>query len=347
MPNVDVNKYRALCEEIMRKNGLRPAVAAAVADCMVMTDRFGVWSHGTANLAKYMKKVAAGGFRADADPEKTDEGPTWLRLDGKEGLGMYNGRVAMDMAIEKAKNAGMAFVTVKNSGHFGACSAYTVYAAEKGYMAVAMSNTNKLMCVPGGKGSIIGNSPVSYAIPRKSGHPVFMDIALSQAAKLKVLDLRKKGLEVPPGWVVDKDGLPTTTPEGNDFSLCPMAAHKGYCLSFFVEYLTAVLSGGALSPGSWLFGPEDQSPRVSHAFFVMDVKRIAGEEAFERFETYTDSIVSSPKAAGSDKIYYPGEINWISFDKTGKEGLPLPAATEAAVREAAEAVGLSLDGCYC
>ncbi len=344
MTKVDLGKYSDLIEEIMLKNGIRKAVAEQITDCMIMTDRFGVWSHGTVNLAKYLKKYAAGGFR-DADPVTVDEGPTWARLDGKDGFGMYNGRAAIDLAIKKAQDAGMAFVTVKNSGHFGACAAYTVYAAEKGYLAIALSNTNKNMCAPGGKGNVIGNSPISYAIPRKDGRPIFMDIALSQVAKLKIVDYQKRGLEIPEGWAVDKEGLPTTKPQGNEFSLSPMSAHKGYCLSFFVEYLTAVLSGGALAPMSWLFGPEEASPGLSHSFFVMDVRRIAGEELFERTEAYTEGIVSSPKAAGSDKIYYPGEINWIAYDKTGKEGLNRPDGTAAAVSEAAKSAGLSLESC--
>ena len=345
MTKVDLKKYGTLVNEILVKGGIKKEIAEQIADCMIMTDRFGIWSHGTVNLAKYMKKYAAGGFRGDVEPTVADDGPTWARLDGHDGFGMYNGRVAIDLAMKKAQKSGMAFVTVKNSGHFGACAAYTVYAAEKGYLAIAMSNTNKNMCVPGGKGNVIGNSPVSYAIPRKEGHPIFMDIALSQVAKLKIVDYQKKGLEVPEGWAVDKDGLPTTKPQGNDFSLCPMSAHKGYCMSFFVEYMTAVLSGGVLSPISWLFGPLEQSPGTSHSFFVMDVKHIAGEELFDRTEAYTEGIVSSPKAAGSDKIYYPGEINWISFDKTEKDGLILPDTTAAAVNEAAENAGLSLDSC--
>ena len=345
MLKVDVNKYRALCKEIMLGSGLREPVAEQVTDCFLMTDRFGIWSHGTKNLPKYIKKFTAGGFRGEAEPTVIDEGPTWIRLDGNNGFGMYNGRKAVDMAIEKAKDSGMAFVTVNNSGHFGACAVYTVYAAEKGYMAIAMSNTNKNMCVPGGKGNVIGNSPVSYAIPREGEHPIFMDIALSQVAKLKIVDYQKKGLSVPLGWAVDKEGLPTTDPKGNEFSLCPMSAHKGYCLSFFVEYLTAVMSAGALSPASWLFGPEENSPGLSHSFFVMDVKRIAGKDLFCRTEEYTNGIVSAPKAQGSDKIYYPGEINWLSYDRSEKEGLELPDETVKAVSAAAEAAGLSLENC--
>ena len=110
--NADVEKYRGLIREIMDRNGLRPEVAEQVTDCMIMTDRFGIWSHGTVILPKYMKKLKAGGFRGDAEPETVDEGPSWARLDGKNGFGMYNGRKAVDIALEKAKDAGMAFVSV-------------------------------------------------------------------------------------------------------------------------------------------------------------------------------------------------------------------------------------------
>ncbi len=64
----------------------------------------------------------------------------------------------------------------------------------------------------------------SVALPRSQGHPIFMDIALSQVAKLKVVQYQKEGRPVPDGWVVDGEGLPTNAPQGNDFSMCPMSA---------------------------------------------------------------------------------------------------------------------------
>ena len=341
---VDVKKYKEFCQKSLEVCGVKPEAAEAVADCCVMTDMLGVTTHGSVNLPKYLNKMRHGGLDGQSTPTVITEGPTWARLSGEGGFGMYNGRYAIDLAMKKADEVGMSIVTVKDSGHFGACCAYSIYAAEKGYLAIAMSNTNKLMCVPGGKGNIIGNAPISYALPRQGQHPIFMDIALSQVAKLKVVQYQKEGKKVPDGWVVDENGLPTNDPQGNNFSMSPMSAHKGYCLAFLVETLTTVLSGGSFDIKSWLFAPPETQSGLGHTMLVINLNKMMDPMEFaSRLEEYTSSIVDAPKAVGSDKIFYPGEPNWVSYDKALKDGLELPEATEAAARQLAEMSGISLE----
>ena len=341
---VDVQKYKAFCRQALINCGVKEDAAEAVADCCVMTDMLGITTHGTVNLYKYINKMRHGGLDGQSTPSVITEGPTWARLSGEGGFGMYNARYAMDLAMKKADETGMAIVTMADSGHCGACSCYSVYAAEKGYLAIAMSNTVKLMCVPGGKGNIIGNAPISYAIPREGKHPIFMDIALSQVAKLKVVQYQKEGKKVPDGWVVDENGLPTNDPQGNSFSMCPMSAHKGYCLAFLVETLTTVLSGGSFDIKSWLFAPPDTQSNLGHTMLVIDLKKMMDPMEFaSRLEQYTHEIVDAPKAVGSDRIFYPGEPNWDCYDKAAKDGLELPEATEVAARELAQMAGLSLE----
>lgn len=341
---VDRVKYKELCRKALINSGVSPEAAESVADCCVMTDMMGISTHGSVNIPKYIAKMKAGGIDGNATPSVITEGPTWARLDGNGGFGMYNGRYAVDLAMKKAEEFGMSIVTVNDSGHFGACCAYSVYAAEKGYLAIAMSNTVKLMCVPGGKGNIIGNAPISYAIPRAGKHPIFMDIALSEVAKLKVVQYQKEGKKVPDGWVVDEKGLPTNYPVGNSFSMCPMSAHKGYCLAFLVETLTTVLSGGTFDIKSWLFAPPETRSGIGHTMLVIDVKKMMDRDTFaSRLEEFTDEIVNAPKAEGNDKIFYPGEPNWIRFDDAEEKGIELPEATESAARELAESAGMKLE----
>jgi LDH2 family malate/lactate/ureidoglycolate dehydrogenase len=79
---------------------------------------------------------------------------------------------------------------------------------------------------------------------------------------------------------------------------------------------------------------------------VIDVNKMMGGDQFmERLEEYTHQIVDAPKAVGSDKIFYPGEPNWISYDEAEKNGLELPAATEEAAKQLAQLAGLDLNAC--
>lgn len=341
---VNAKKYKEFCLNALIKCGVKQNAAEAIADCCVMTDMMGITTHGSVNIPKYIIKMNAGGIKNNAVPSVITEGPTWARLDGNGGFGMYNGRFAIDLAMKKADETGMSIVTVSDSGHFGACCCYSVYAAEKGYLAIAMSNTVKLMCAPGGKGNIIGNAPISYAIPRQNQHPIFMDIALSEVAKLKVVQYQKQGKKVPDGWVVDENGLPTNDPQGNNFSMCPMSAHKGYCLAFLVETLTTVLSGGSFDIKSWLFAPPEVQSNLGHTMIVIDLKKMMDPMQFaSRLEEYTNEIVNAPKALGSNKIFYPGEPNWINYDKASESGLELPDATVEAAKTLANMADLSFE----
>lgn len=46
----------------------------------------------------------------------------------------------------------------------------------------------------------MAGNPFSFAAPLKNGKSVFLDIALSGAAALKIVMAREKGQQVPPGF---------------------------------------------------------------------------------------------------------------------------------------------------
>ena len=76
---------------------------------------------------------------------------------------------------------------------------------------------------------LLGNNPLAYAAPAKSTPSIFLDIAMSNVASLKVVQARKDGRQIPDSWIVDKDGLPTTDPSHypEEGAMQPMAATRG------------------------------------------------------------------------------------------------------------------------
>ena len=126
--------------------------------------------------------------------------------------------------------------------------------------------------------------------------------------------------------------------------MCPMSAHKGYCLAFLVETLTTVLSGGSFDIKSWLFAPPEVQSNLGHTMIVIDLKKMMDPMQFaSRLEEYTNEIVNAPKALGSEKIFYPGEPNWINYDKAVNNGLDLPESTVEAAKKLAEMSGISFE----
>jgi (2R)-3-sulfolactate dehydrogenase (NADP+) len=97
--------------------------------------------------------------------------------------------------------------------------------------------------------SSLGNNPFAIGIPAgKSGEPVVLDMAMTQAAIRRIMDAAESGEPVPVGWGLDEEGRATTDPRAILASrrFLPMGRHKGSSLAFVIELLTAGLTGGLL-----------------------------------------------------------------------------------------------------
>jgi LDH2 family malate/lactate/ureidoglycolate dehydrogenase len=319
--------------------------ATITAEVLCETDCYGTNSHGTKNLYGYVKKQKAGGMDFKAEPEVINEGSSFALMDGHAGMGMVVGYKAMEKAIAKAKETGVALVTVKNSTHFGAAGFYSNMAAKAGMFGLAVSNVDPNMTIPGAKSMIIGNNPLSYASPAKDEKSMFLDIAMSNVASLKVVQARKDGVSIPNTWVVDKDGVPTTDPSHypEEGAMQPFAAHKGYGLAFMTELLTGVLSGGAIGSlgeiKSWCFEPE-VSNNVCHTFIAVDIDKFCGKDNYiERSAQLANALRNAPKAKGCDRIYTPGEIEWDKHDKW-ENIVELPEAVADSLLEMSKTLGI-------
>lgn len=308
--------------------GLSARDAATAANVLVTTDTWGTFSHGTNHLRNYCRKITAGGIDPHAQPEIIKESGAWAMVDGHHALGMVPACFAMETAVAKARTAGIGFATVARGGHFGAAGYYANLAAREGMIGLAMSNSDPNMTVPGGRGHVIGNNPFSYAIPNGDEPPIFLDIALSVVAASKVLAAKKRGESIPPDWIVDVDGLPTTDTSHypDTGSLLPMAAHKGYGLAFMIEAIAGVLSGAAFVRDipSWLLDPPSR-PNLGHAFVAIKVSDFTSSEEFsDRMKKAVSAVRDAPRAKGSDRIFLPGEMEWKRRADALVHGLSLP-----------------------
>lgn len=314
MKKVKFNDLKIFSVKALKTVGVSEENAKTVADTLVGTDMFGVLTHGTKNLSGYIQKMEAGGLDAKAEPTVICEGPAFAILNGNKAIGMVSACKAMKMAIKKAKECGIAYVGVKNSCHFGAAGYYANLAAKEGLIGLSMSNTDPVIAVPNGCTKAIGTNPFSFAAPDGKGKSIFLDIALSNVAALKVIMAKEKGQEIPDTWLVDKDGLPTTDSSLFPYnaSLQPMGAHKGYGLALFVEFLSAVITGaGMLSEvASWNLDMASTN-NVGHAFIAIDISKMMPNDIYkQRVSQITNELKNAPKAKGKDKIFLPGEMEW-------------------------------------
>jgi ureidoglycolate dehydrogenase (NAD+) len=336
----------AFCVEAMVRAGLRPADARTTAEVLVTTDTWGVYTHGSKQLQPLLSNVRDGRIQAAASPQVEREGPSWAIVDGGYAMPPVTGCMAMQLAIDKARATGIAYVGVKNSGHFGAAGYYAVMAAQQEMIGLSVCNVDPGVTVPGARGKVLGTNPIAFAVPAGRERIVFLDIATSAVAASKLYAAQDLGRPIPSTWMVGDDGLPTTDPAGYPArgALYPMAGHKGYGIALLVEVLSAVLTGAGMTSqvGSWK-AAEVAPTNQGHGFIAINVAAMMPLAEFKaRMDWLIRFIHESPKAAGSERILVPGEAEWERRDAALTAGIELPPDVVASLEGAARDWGLSL-----
>ena len=348
MAKIKLDKLRRFSVEALVKAGMSEEDASTTAEVLITTDTFGVMTHGTKNLYQYILKMQAGGLDAKAVPTVEGEGPSWAIINGNKAVGMVSACKAMNLAVKKAKETGIAYVGVKNSCHFGAAGYYANLAAKEGLIGLSMSNADPVIAVPNGCKKAIGTNPFSFAAPLGNGKSVFLDIALSNVAALKVIMAQEKGQAIPDTWLVDNEGLPTTDAAKfpKEASLQPMAAHKGYGLAVLVEILASVITGaGLLSEiASWNLDLTSVN-NAGHAFIAIDVSKMIPPEVFNaRINQMASEIKNGPKAKGAEKIFLPGEMEWDKRSAALESGeIEITDAMAESYRKLSELTGVNIN----
>ncbi|MCI0744458.1 MAG: Ldh family oxidoreductase [Verrucomicrobia subdivision 3 bacterium] len=339
------HELNAFCINALSQAELPAEDAQAAADVLVTTDMWGIFTHGTKNLRGYIRRIRSGGIRKDARPKIVGEGPAWAIVDADSAIGPVGSCFAMREAIRRARSAGLAYVGVRNSCHFGAAGYYAAMAAREGMIGLAMANDTPTMTVPGARGAVLGNNPIAFAVPTGEAHPILLDIALSSVAGGKVFAAATRGDVIPNNWLVDSEGLPTTDPRlfPHSGALTPMAGHKGYGLALLVETLSAILTGASIASQvlSWSFADASLPTGHGAAFIAVDINAIMPAVTFkQRVRQTIQEIRAAPNAKGADRIYLPGEMEWNRYERALAEGLELPDDVVAELRTLANELSL-------
>ena len=314
--------------------------AQCITDALVTTDSWGIFTHGTKLLQGYVHRLREGGLRTEGQPIIASEGPAWAIVDGQSLPGQVTSCVAMQHAIKKAQDVGVAYVGVKNSCHFGAAGYYAWLAARKGLIGIAMANDIPTVAPPGSRQAVLGSNPIAYAIPARDHDPILLDMSIAAVAGGKVFARTKLGELIPEGWLIGEDGQSTT--DGALFpyhaSLAPFAAHKGYGIGLLIEGLSGVLTGAAITKqvGAWLFGDGKNPTEHGGAFLAIHTDAIMPIDKFcKRIDKLIDEIHAAPTAEGCDALLVPGEREWAHRRIALKDGLDLPQDVLSALSDVA------------
>lgn len=319
---------------IMMKAGLEKSEADIFLENLLYADSRGVHSHGLSRLKVYAQRVACGIITAGVNATVIYETVATAALDGNNGIGAKIGRQAMELAINKAEKVGCAVVTVKNGNHFGSCSFYSKYAAQRGMIAIVMANSIANGTPFGGAQAMLGTNPFALAVPAKKMDPFDFDGATSMVAHGKVVLAKKEGKSIPLGWGVDEGGNPTTDPNAVKF-MVPFGGPKGSAISLFIDIMCSCLAGGLNSRESHSFFKDFNHPQdVGYVMIAIDPSKFCPQDEFlEKVDSELTDFSKCKPAAGHKKVFLPGEIEADQERESQMDGIDISDVTVKELKE--------------
>lgn len=245
------------CEACMQAVGASKDHGKQLSEVLLAADYRGHFSHGLNRLPMYVRDIQANITEKAGEPVILKEfaGTAWV--DGKNLLGPVVGNFCMDLAMKKAKEAGIGWVVAKGSNHYGIAGWYTLRALEHGLMGICMTNTSPLSAPTRSKKAVLGTNPMSFSAPAKDGDSFVLDMATTAVALGKIEMQKRKNEEMPMGWGQDVNGITTQDPRDvTDRGGClqPLGGpeitggYKGYGLTTLVEVFTGILGGAHYGP---------------------------------------------------------------------------------------------------
>ena len=291
--------------------GLPSEDAATVATLMVQADMQGSDGHGVIRLAPYAKRILAGGINLKPNIKVVQERTAMALVDGDNGMGHLVMKRATELAIEKARTCGIAWVGSRYSNHAGPASLYARMALQHDMIGLyfAVGNANHLPPW-GGLDMLLSTNPIAAAIPTLNEVPVVLDMATTVAAYGKVKAKAQRGEMMPEGWMIDRQGKPLLDPtKSEEGFLLPIGGYKGYGLSLIVGILAGTLNGAAMGRQVIDFNKDfSTTTNTGQAIAIIDPSAFGDITEFKQnVDTLVRELRGSDRMPGVDRIWLPGE----------------------------------------
>ena len=248
-------------------------------------------------------------------------------VDGDNGMGHLVVSRAVEIAIEKARVAGVAWVGTRNSNHAGPASLYARKPLEHDMLGLyfAVGNANHLPPW-GGMDMLLSTNPIAAGIPAGKEPPVVLDMATTVAAYGKVKAKAKRGEQMPEGWMIDRQGKPLTDPKrASEGFLLPIGEHKGYGLALMVGLLAGTLGGAAMGRQVVDFNQDHVTvTNTGQAILVIDLQAFGDPAMFKQsVDHLVNDIRQSERMPGVERIWLPGEQSHERRQRNSEEGIPI------------------------
>jgi LDH2 family malate/lactate/ureidoglycolate dehydrogenase len=345
---VSCERLRDFISQALISLGLPECDAQTVASLMAEADLQGSDGHGVTRLPQYARRIRAGGFNVTPNIHVVHDHPGTALINGDNGMGHLVMKRAAEMAVEKARVTGIAWVSSQFSNHAGPASLYASMPLAHDMIGLyfAVGNANHLPPW-GGLDMLLSTNPIAVAIPAGNERPIVLDMATTVAAYGKVKTKAMRGETMPEGWMIDRLGKPLTDPKRADEGmLLPLggmeAGYKGYGLALIIGLLAGTLGGAAMGKDVIDFNHDDDS--ITNTGQAIAAINVAAFGDVSTFKANVDKLIAdlrgSERIAGVERIYVPGERSHETRIRRARDGIPIAPALMSGLNKLADELGL-------
>ncbi|WP_084963701.1 Ldh family oxidoreductase [Thermoactinospora rubra] len=327
-----VPEVRERAVDALLSAGAAPETARLVADVLVEADVRGHHSHGVGLLPTYLQRVEAGGIDPAAEPVVTEQGAVAV-VDARVGFGQVAAARAAEWCAEAASRHGVAAVAVRNNNHVGMMAAYRWPFQRHRVVGLLYNISGPSLAAPGAARPTLGSNAVCLVTPTDGEEPFVVDFATGVVALGKIRDAAARGRTIPPDWLLDRAGRPTTDPADLERggSVPVFGGYKGLGVTVMAEVLAGMLGGHTISPRVAKQRKHlDRPMNCSQLFVGLSLDGFGLPAADKLIDELRQAVVD-----GYDEDppmpYFPDQKEAMSTARAEREGIPVAAAVADAL----------------
>ena len=315
--------------------------AATIAEVLVWANLRGIDSHGVLRVPGYVGRIGSGEFNPRPDFAVLADLPAATVIDADRAFGPVGMSRGMDIAVAKAREAGIGVCVVRRVTHMAAIGWFALRAARQDMIGLVFGSSKPNMAYHGARARGVATSPIAIAVPGMDREPILLDMATSTGSMGRIMLARDRGTALEPGVALTEDGEPTTDAGAARF-LTPLGGAKGAGLSLMFECLTGVLVGNPLIAAA--LGPEGDWRHSQNGFaLAIDIAAFTEPARYRRdIDALVDALKALPPARGTDEVRVPGERGGRVMAERMETGVPLPAGTWNRLAEVAAGLGVAM-----
>ncbi|MEN9010578.1 MAG: Ldh family oxidoreductase [Yoonia sp.] len=294
---VAVEQIEATSKAALLAHGAADMQASHVARAVARAEALGNVICGLYYLESYCTQLASGRVSGTVDPVVTKPRGAAVLADAKFGFAQPAFAAGLDLAVETARENGVATLAVANAHTCTSLGFFTEQIAANGLIAIGMTNASPVVAPPGGNKAVIGTNPIAMTVPGADEPAMHFDFSTSAVALGKITMAKAAGEDIPLGWAVDANGAPTTDPEAAlGGALVSAGGYKGWGFGLMVELLAAGMTGSVNSLDVKGLKLPDGPPHGLGQFYILMDPATYGDNFADRFARVADAVAEQDGA---------------------------------------------------